>query len=108
MPSQPIAKTDGSVSFLDMFLCIVGWVNKGSNVRKCRLKYIQLYRLESTGLKALLNSSQPDVPKEKSNPKVWMPFQTIAKTDGSVVVLATFLCFVRWGAQRFKCTEMSA
>ena len=29
------------------------------------------------------------------NPKVWMPSQTIAKTDGSVVVSATFLCL--WG-----------
>ena len=29
-----------------------------------------------------------------------MSSQTVAKTDGSVVVLAFFLCFVGWGTQR--------
>ena len=38
-----------------------GGVHKASNVRKCRFKHIQLYRLEKVGLKALLDSSQPDV-----------------------------------------------
>ena len=45
--------------------------------------------------------------KKNWNPKVWMPSQTIAKTNGFVIVLNTFLWFVGWGTQKFKCMKMS-
>ena len=63
-------------SFWTLFCVLWGEVHKASNVRKCRFKHIQLYRLEKVGLKALLearlekvglkallDSSQPVVPK---------------------------------------------
>ena len=40
-----------------------GGVRKASNVRKCRFKRTQLHRFENVGLKALLDTSRPDVPE---------------------------------------------
>ena len=85
------------------FFCVLwGGVHKASNVRKCRFKHIQLYRLEKVGLKALLearlekvglkallDSSQPVVPKCLEIPRfgrlpkplqkltVWWSFRTL-------------------------------
>ena len=68
MPSQTIAKTDGSVVALGTFLCFVRWGARkgltGSNVRKGRFKRIQLHRLEKVSLWAVLDSSKPDVPED--------------------------------------------
>ena len=61
-----------------LFCVLWGGVHKGSNIRKCRFKHIQLYRLEKVGLKAFLDSSLPIVPGMSWNPKVWIPSQTIA------------------------------
>ena len=108
---------------------------------KCRLKRIQLHRLENVGLKASLDSSQPDIlkclkiprfgclpdplqklwfkqifgfePAGRSrmswNPKVSVPCQTIANTEGLTVLL---IFFVLWGgirekAQRDKQVDLS-
>ena len=73
MSSQTIAKTDGFVIVLDTFYVLRGGVHKGSNVRKCWLKQIQIYRLEKVYLNAFLECLE--IPR----PKVWMPSQTIAK-----------------------------
>ena len=96
---KPLQKRTVWWSFWILLCVLWGGVRKVSNVRKCRFKHIQLYRLENVGLKVFLTSSW--------NPKVWMPSQTIAKTDDLVVVLDTFLCIVGWGTQSFKRTEMS-
>ena len=73
---EPLQKRTVWLSFSILFCVLWGGVHKGSNVRKCRFKHIQLYRLEKVGLKALLearlekvglkallDSSQPVVPK---------------------------------------------
>ena len=80
---RPLQKGTVWWSFWALVFVLCAGVHKASNVRKCRFKHIQLYRLENVGLKVFLTSSW--------NPKVWMPSQTITKTDGLVVVLDTFV-----------------
>ena len=63
MASQTFAKTDDSVVDLRTFCVLWGGVRKAPNVRKCLLKRTQLHRFENVGLKALLDTSRPDVPE---------------------------------------------
>ena len=107
MPSQAIAKTDGLVVALDMFLCFVGWGTQSFKCTEMSVKTYSASQIRKCWLKGSFGHQRARRPKMSRNPEVWMPSQTIAKTDGSVVVLGTFLCFVGWGTQRFKCAEMS-
>ena len=59
---KPLQKRTVWWSFSILFCVLWGGVHKASNVRKCRSKHIQLYRLENVGLKAFLRSRQPVVP----------------------------------------------
>ena len=61
MASQTIAETVGFAVVFDIFCILRGGVHKASNVRKCWLKHIQLYRLEKVGLKALLGARLENV-----------------------------------------------
>ena len=60
---KPLQNQTVRWSFSALFCVLWGGVRKGSNVRKCKFKHIQLHRLENVGLKAFLDSSQPVVPK---------------------------------------------
>ena len=92
MPSRTIAKTDGRWSLWQLFCVLWGGVHKGSNVRKCRIKHIQLYRVEKIGLKALLDSSQPKFQEELEIPRFGGRF-------------GYFFVFCGVGTQRFKCSK---
>ena len=59
---KPLQKRTVWWSFSILFCVLWGGVHKASNVRKCRSKHIQPYRLENVGLKAFLRSRQPVVP----------------------------------------------
>ena len=95
---KPLQKLMVWWSFWTLVCVLWGGVHKASNVRKCRFKHIQLYRLEKAGLKAFLECLEIPrfgcLPKPLQKRTVWWSFWVL------------FCVLWGGGTQSLKCGEM--